>query len=96
MKRFYFTFVGDGSQPYENGWIEILARDIKQAAYVFRKIYPNPLDDEYLNCADYFTEEQFWKSKKCNENFEERCHVFIAVHDFINDNPQIFSLFTFD
>lgn len=96
MKRFYFTFGSSAKMPFIGGWVEIVARDLKQAALAFKRIYPNPLDDEVLNCSDYYTEEEFVKSGMIEENFKKRCHAIIIVNDFFNDIPKSFGVFSLD
>lgn len=87
MKRFYFTFGTDELFPYQDGWVEILADDIRQAAKIFKAIYPNPRDDSILNCADYYSEDVFKKSimyKRC-DNFGTGCHEIISIQRMVLD-----------
>lgn len=85
MKRFYFTFGSDEKMPFQGGWVEILADDIKQAALAFKAIYPNNLNDEVLNCDDYYTEEQFVRSGMFEENRGKRCHALIIADDHVSN-----------
>lgn len=96
MKRFYFTFGSSDNMPFIGGWVEIFARDLKQAANIFKKMYPNTLNDEVLNCADYYTEEQFLQSGMVKENLGKRCHAIILVNDFYNDIPKCFSVLSLE
>lgn len=59
-KSYYFTFGSNPAYPYgREDFIQILARDIHEAAAIFRKHYPNRPGSTSLNCADYYTEKQF-------------------------------------
>lgn len=58
LKKFYFTFGSDEHFPYQNGYIIILAANMKKAQEIFRSHYP----DRYpgcLNCA-FFYDEMSW------------------------------------
>lgn len=70
LKRFYFTFGSAEEFPYKRGqYLIVKAQDINEAARKYKKKYPNQSGDEVLNCADYYTQEQ-WDSevKKYYEN----------------------------
>ena len=82
MKRFYFTFGTSRTYPYQGGWVEVWAEDIKQAAKIFKAIYPNPRDESTLNCCDYYSEEAFKKTLmyKANSNLGCGCLEIITFH----------------
>lgn len=70
LQNFYFTFGTAKKFPYTIGqYLIVKAQDIREAARKYKKKYPNPSGDEVLNCADYYTQEQ-WDSevKKYFEN----------------------------
>lgn len=78
MKRFYFTFGTDPKLPYHGGWVEVLAPDMKSAAETFKTHFPNNDDSSVLNCADYYTEDDFIRYGFLQEgNFGERCYAVI-------------------
>lgn len=57
MKIFY-TYGSDDKYPFYGGWVEVEADSIKQAHALYRASYPDKVNG-ILNCADYYTEEQF-------------------------------------
>lgn len=85
MERFYFTYGSEG-QPFVGGWTEIEAPDIKTACAIFRAFHPDKYEG-LLNCADYYSEERFMKTKMAGPggNFGRRCHERITVTRVIND-----------
>jgi len=79
MPNFYFTYGLEG-QPYVGGWTEINAPNIDAACAIFRSFHPDKIDG-LLNCAFYYTEER-WKKTKMYEkghNFHATCHERIIV-----------------
>lgn len=57
MKVFY-TYGSDKKYPFYGGWVEVEADNMKQAHALYRAAYPDR-EPGILNCADYYTEEQF-------------------------------------
>ncbi len=57
MKVFY-TFGSDERFPFQGGWVEVEAENMKQAHALFRACYPDRTPG-ILNCSDYYTEQQF-------------------------------------
>ncbi|MDO4327702.1 MAG: hypothetical protein Q4E24_17040 [bacterium] len=57
MKVFY-TYGSDEKYPFYGGWVEVEADNMKQAHALYRAAYPDR-EPGILNCADYYTEEQF-------------------------------------
>lgn len=57
MKVFY-TFGSDERFPFQGGWVEVEAENIRQAHAIFRAHYPDRTPG-CLNCADYYAEQQF-------------------------------------
>ena len=81
LDRFYFTFGSDNSFPFQSGWIIIEAPDIRSAAKIFKSYYPNPSDDDVLNCSDYYTAAEFEVSDMFKtDNRGARCHLIIGPH----------------
>lgn len=74
MENFYFTYGTDEKMPFRGGWTMIQAPNIKTAARVFKAYHPNSDDSEILNCADYYTEEAFKRTRMSREgNFGKYC-----------------------
>ena len=59
VKNFYFTFGSWEGMPFQNGYIIVKAKDIKEAGRKFAKWFPNPEDEETLNCSDYYGAEEW-------------------------------------
>ena len=65
INSFYFTFGSDEKFPYTRGqYLVVKAYDINDAAAKFRSKYPNPEDNTVLNCADYYTQQEWDKRVK--------------------------------
>lgn len=63
LKNFYFTFGSAKQFPYGRGqYVVVKAQDIREAARKYKRKYPNPHDDEVLNCADYYS-QQAWDER---------------------------------
>lgn len=60
-RPFYFTFGSSKQFPFQSGYIVLYAEDIKAAARTFKSLYPNPLEPDVLNCADYYSQEEWIK-----------------------------------
>lgn len=78
LKKYYFTFGSDKSFPFRGGWVEVYAKDIRHAAKVFRKKYPDREDYGCLNCADYYSEENFTMLE--SGNMGEFCHEVLMPY----------------
>lgn len=80
MAKFYFTYGNDPEYPFQGGWTVIEARNLKIATGVFKALHPlkdNRHDRvfEVLNCAEFYTEERFNKTKMpINGNRGAFCH----------------------
>ena len=77
MKKFYFTFGSSKNYPHQGGWVEIHAKDMREAVKLFRSHYPDK-DPGVLNCADYYTEEEFNNSGMAEGNRGTGCHEIIG------------------
>ena len=63
LKSFYFTFGSAKQFPYGRGqYVVVKAQDIREAARKYKRKYPNPYDDEVINCADYYS-QQAWDER---------------------------------
>ena len=80
MPRFYFTYGLDDDQPFEGGWTEIVAPNMRAAEKLFEAVHPCLEDSYLLNCAGVYTEEQFTQTKMFTSgNFGRFCHERIVV-----------------
>ena len=78
MENYYFTYGSGDDMPFKGGWAVIQAPNINAAAAIFKAYHPNPDDSEILNCADYYTEEAFMRTRMSREgNFGAFCHEMI-------------------
>lgn len=59
-KKYYFTFGNNEKFPYQDGYLIVIASDIKEAWKKFRAKYPDK-SPGILNCSDYYTESVFNK-----------------------------------
>lgn len=60
LQSFYFTFGSAEQYPYTNGqYLIVKAQDIREAARKYKRKYPNPYDNEVLNCADYYGQKEW-------------------------------------
>ena len=58
-ENFYFTFGTWKGYPFQDGYIIVKAKDIREAARKFMAKYPNRRDETVLNCSDYYSETQW-------------------------------------
>lgn len=72
---FYFTFGSDEKFPYQYGHLKITAPDKDAAIKAFNKLYPPRHNDNVVNCAFIYTEEQFEQLNKG----PRQCHIHITV-----------------
>lgn len=64
LERFYFTFGTCEHFPYTRGeYLVVLAQDIREAARKYKKVYPN-IDEDTLNCAEYYSQKDWDKIKE--------------------------------
>ena len=76
MKVFY-TYGTSERYPFCGGWVEVEANTMKQAHALYRAAYPDR-DPGILNCADYYTEEQFRRTGMMETgNLGAYCHRII-------------------
>lgn len=61
-KNYYFTFGSWKHYPFQEGYIIVRAETIREAAYKFMQAYPNPQDEDTVNCADYYGQEE-WEER---------------------------------
>lgn len=73
MPRFYFTYGTDERYPFQGGWTEIEAPDLHSACQMFRIYHPDKTEG-LLNCASFYSEEQFNSSDMpVKGNFDKFC-----------------------
>lgn len=79
MEKFYFTYGTDLKYPFQGGWSLIYAPDLRSAQQIFKAIHPNREGSDCLNCADFYTAEQFVQTDAFYEgNLGARCHEVIC------------------
>lgn len=61
FKLFYFTYGDADYYPYKGGWTEVFAPDLPTAQKIFKAVHPNIMEG-IINCADFYTSEEFVKS----------------------------------
>lgn len=84
IKNFYYTFGALPQYPYEGGWVEVQAESLKKAHEMFRIKFPD-VQKDVLNCADFYTEEQFKNAFKNGENRGKGRHETITRESLYND-----------
>lgn len=81
MKDFYFTYGSDKQYPFNGGWTKITAPSINTALNLFTAVHP--IIDGCLNCADYYTEDEFKKTNMYRNNsncgFGEHEHITMNI-----------------
>lgn len=84
LKKFYFTY-GTHGYPFSGGWTVVFAEDLKQAIGVFRLVHPDKAEG-FLNCADYYSEEEFTQTEMYEEgNFGASLHETLMLTKFVSD-----------
>mgnify|MGYP000894744336 FL=1 len=84
LKTYFFTFGSSEQFPFQCGWVEVLAPNMVAAQQIFRIYYPDIVDypdrtEGVLNCANYYTEDEFKKTKMYKEgNMGYCCHIVIG------------------
>ncbi len=81
MENYYFTFGSSSTYPFQDGWITIKAPDMHLASEMFKSTYPNPYDEDMLNCAFVYSEEEFKETEmyKQQSNRGYDCHGCFAL-----------------
>lgn len=79
LAKFYFTYGTSSDYPFQGGWTLIYAPDMKAAQQIFKAYHPNREGVEScLNCADFYTEEQFIIAGFRSGNRGAFCHEVIC------------------
>ena len=86
MSKFYFTYGSDPQFPFCYGYTEIEAPDFPTATKIFRALHPNRPKSNSLNCAFFYTEEQF---NTTNIPDMGPCHERISFSRFTELNPEV-------
>lgn len=81
MSKFYFTHGTDPRFPYRLGWTEVEAPNMEFAIELFKYYHPNRPGSGCLNCAFYYTAEQFEVEDNImlSGNFGDKCHERITL-----------------
>ena len=78
MPKFYFTYGSDERFPFQNGWTEVHAENMRQAETLFRAVHPDRAPGT-LNCSWVYDEKKFEKTDCFKKgNFGARCHEVIG------------------
>ena len=87
MNEFFFTYGRAAEYPFCGGWTKVIAPDLKTAARIHMAFHPTGDGDHVVNCADYYTGEEFKRSKLFkNGNFGARCHEVIVAYSIQPDS----------
>jgi hypothetical protein len=78
MAKFYFTYGTDEEFPFRGGWSEVEADNLSMAVEIFNLMHPKRKSG-CVNCAFWYTEEQFKASGMLNGNLGHCCHERISV-----------------
>ena len=77
--KYYFTQGSGGENPYNKGWVEVIADDYETAIEKYKTKYPNPRNKALVNCAFIYNEAIFKDTKMFTHgNFGVFCHDVIA------------------
>lgn len=81
MQKYYFTYGSSENFPYQNGWTEVYAENMKQAESLFKAIHPDKIPG-IINCAWVYTQKDFESFNYFKSgNFGVRCHEIIGAFD---------------
>ena len=85
--KFYFTYGTSEQYPFQGGWTVVTANDLKSAIQLFRIFHPD-INDGILNCADYYTREQFIETDmfKNKDNLGSGCNECIDISSSVFRN----------
>lgn len=65
MANFYFTFGSNPAFPYgRDDFVQVVADDIREAVTIFRHHHPNRPGSNLVNCAFWYTEDEFSKFRE--------------------------------
>jgi len=71
MQNFYFTFGSDSRFPYgRDDYVLVQADDLRAAIAAFRAVHPDRPGTNLVNCASYYTEEDF--DRTCRKYYDNR------------------------
>lgn len=73
MNKYYYSFGTSEQFPFYKGYIIINAPDMGAAHRLFRAYYPD-VNEGIMNCADYYTEEEWNKTSMVDGSWGE-CHA---------------------
>lgn len=82
MPKFYFTFGEYKPFPYQNGWVEVEAPTKSAAIKTFKEKYPNPRNENVVNCSFIYNEEEFNKTSMAKYgNYGVYCHETLIANN---------------
>lgn len=77
QRKYYFTY-GSGGMPFQGGWTEVFADDVKKAIAAFQVYHPNK--NGYINCCCVYPQEEFERGDMFkNGNFGKKCQEVIRL-----------------
>lgn len=75
----FYTFGTDRRYPYQGGWVAVEEPTVEATHRIFRAFYPDRVPG-VLNCADYYTEEEFARTDMCaGGNIGRYCHKTLKL-----------------
>lgn len=89
---YFYTYGSDEKFPYQFGWTEIEAPDWSTAHRAFRAFHPSLDNARVLNCADFYTEDEFKYAFPDANNLGKGCHERITVEvytDVMDDSGNV-------
>lgn len=89
---YFYTYGSDEKFPYQFGWTEIEAPDWSTAHRAFRTFHPSRDNARVLNCADFYTEDEFKYAFPDANNLGKGCHERITVEvytDVMDDSGNV-------
>jgi len=93
MANFYFTYGTSSQFPFRRGWTRVEAENLDQAIEAFRAIHPDR-NPGLINCAFYYTEEQFKGSIMDTSTFESE-HECLNAAEILVDPANRYESFYF-
>ncbi len=77
MNEYYFTFGLSDTQPFEGGWVKVMAGDRPSAEKTFEKAFPSNRKG-ILRCAFVYDRNSFEKTCMAEQgNHGKRCHAIL-------------------
>lgn len=79
LNSYFYTFGTDPQYPFNGGWVEVYASSWEESHEKFRTRFPDrPGHEGTINCAFFYTKEQWERSAMSKGNMGEFCHEVIV------------------